>query len=93
MLAENIRRNGPGYAIGTVLCIYAVVVLFFAKYAWFNPDGDCYAHEDGRHVSDMDDGESIDVALLFHNWFIDFLLLLLLPPLLVIFCILMVLFC
>ena len=85
MLVERIRRNPGECALGTVLCIYAVIVLFFAKYAWLNPDGDCYAHEDGRHVSDMDDGESIDVALLFHNWFIDFLLLLLLPPLLVIF--------
>ena len=58
-----------------MVCIYLVIVLFFVRYAWLNPDGDCYAHLEGRHVSDINDGESIDVAELFHNWFIDFLLL------------------
>ena len=66
-------------------CIYLVVVLFFCMYAWFNPDGECYAHSDGRHVSDINDGESIDVAELFHNWFVDFILLLILVPILAVY--------
>ena len=69
---------------GTVPCIYFTIVLFFCRYAWFNPDGDCYAHLEGRHVSDIDDGDSIDVAELFHNWFVDFTLFLTLFPILVV---------
>ena len=59
-----------------------MVVLFFCRYAWFNPDGECYAHLEGRHVSDINDGDSIDVAELFHHWFVDFTLLLILVPIL-----------
>ena len=61
-------------------CIYSVIVLFYCRFAWLNPEGDCYAHLEGRHVSDIDDGESINVAEIFHTWFVDFLLVLTLIP-------------
>ena len=76
--------------MGTVIVLYLVIVLFFVRYAYFNPDGDCWNQIGTRHVSDINDGESINVATVFHNWFIDFLLLLLFPPLFVIFCAIMV---
>ena len=84
-MMEAIRRNPQIPGLFTAACIYITSVLFFCIYAWFNPDGDCYAHLEGRHVSDMDDDDSIDVALLFHNWFVDFVLLLTFPILLILF--------
>ena len=79
-------------ALATIACIYLFIVGFFLKYAYLNPDGECYAHFEGRHVSDIDDGESINVSEVFHNWFIDCLLLMLLPPLFVLFMVYMALF-